>query len=80
MSEPEADNQAERRQALSALIATVSGLVDSFMPGYGLVEAEVGMLVDPLDDVLAKYCNDVEVGPEIGLGIVVLAIAAPRVL
>lgn len=79
-AEPEADKSVDRKQALNALIVTVSSLVDSFLPGYGLVETEVGMLIDPLDDVLAKYCDDVEVGPEIGLGVVVLAITAPRVI
>jgi hypothetical protein len=79
-AETEADKSVERKQALNALIATVSGLADSFLPGYGLVEAEVGMLIDPLDAVLDKYCDGVEVGPEVGLAIVVLAITAPRVI
>lgn len=83
VAEPEqSDSQSglEKKQALAGLVVVVSGLVESFLPGYGLVDAEVDMLVDPLDAVLDKYCCDLAVGPEAGLGFALVAISAPRVI
>jgi len=74
------DGGADKKQALEGLVVVVSGLVDSFLPGYGLVDAEVVMVVEPLDAVLDKYCGDLTIGPEASLAVALMAISAPRVI
>ena len=71
--------EVDRVSALAGLIDVASMLVDSFIPGYGLVESEVAILANAADPVIEKYSESMVIGPEAALFGAVAIIVGPRV-